>query len=364
VVVDAAGRIVLANAALEKLLGYATEEVAGREVELLVPERLRDAHRAWREAYTRDPRSRPMGGALDIVGRRRDGSEVALDVTLSPLSADPGTGAGPLTVAVVRDVTARRESERRRRELEDEVQRRRRIESLGVFAGGIAHDFNNLLAVVLANAELALGELPDDAPARESVEQIRSAALDASSLTRQILAYAGGGQYRFRELDLSALVRERLSPLRSTAEGARVELRAPPQLPLVRADPASLEQVLHNLVANALEATAEGAGKVLVETGVRSGDPRSASGGAGEAQVFLRVSDDGPGMDAETLERAFEPFFTTRFIGRGLGLPAVLGICRSQGGEVHLESAPGRGTRVNVLLPVSGYDKELERGSS
>lgn len=254
-------------------------------------------------------------------------------------------------LAISRDIT-----ERRQQALA--LQDRQKLESMGVMAGGIAHEFNNLLGIMLGNAELALTDLPREAPTRISIEAIASAGRRAAALTRQILAYVGQNRLNTTLLDLNALISDMRSLLQaSIVRSVSLSHRLDPDLPLIEGDMAQLRQVLLNLTINAAEAIGDGPGEVIIATGVRNVDRRflattflSPDLPEGE-YVTLEVIDNGSGMDADTLGRIFDPFFTTRFAGRGLGLPATLGIVRSHRGAIKVDSTPGKGTTVTILLP-------------
>jgi CheY-like chemotaxis protein len=237
------------------------------------------------------------------------------------------------------------------------MQEAQRLESLGLVTGGVAHDFNNVLTVILGNLRLALAELPHAHPLRPRLERALAAAEHGAGLTEQMLVYAGRAPQVQKPVNLSALVEEMLDLARAAlpAHVALCEALAPDVW--VQGDETQLRQVVLNLVANAGEAIGARAGRVEVCTRVAQVAARelaSAQAGAGLAPgcyALLEVADDGPGMDAATRERVFEPFFSTKLSGRGLGLAAVLGIVRGHGGAVALESAPGRGSRFRVLLP-------------
>lgn len=233
-----------------------------------------------------------------------------------------------------------------------------KLESLGVLAGGIAHDFNNLLVGVLGYSSLALAELPSTSSVRPHVEQIERAAKRAAELTGQMLTYSGKGRFVAGPLQLNDLVRDISGLLEmSISKKARLELNKDPGLPRIMADAAQIRQVLINLVLNASEALGTGAGLVCVRTGTepmdrnrlrefRHGDELPEG-----LYVVLEVGDTGSGMDPAVLSRIFDPFFSTKFTGRGLGLPVVEGILRSHGGAIKVDSAPGRGTRFTLLFP-------------
>jgi len=276
-------------------------------------------------------------------------------------------GGGVNRVAVyAKDITEQRRAEQERSRLEAQVMHAQKLESLGVLAGGIAHDFNNLLMGILGNAELALADLAGSAPARESLNEIQTAANRAADLCRQMLAYSGKGRFDIQSLDLSDLVAEMTQLLAvSVSKNAVVAYECDPDLPAVEGDAAQLRQIVLNLVTNAADALDNGTGTIRVRTGVTSCDRaylRTTYLGeelpAGD-YVFLEVTDDGCGMEEPTLQRIFEPFFTTKFPGRGLGLAAVLGIVRAHQGTLTVASEPGRGTTFRVLLPVSEHADEV-----
>jgi signal transduction histidine kinase/CheY-like chemotaxis protein len=257
-----------------------------------------------------------------------------------------------------RDVDAEIRAEQARRDLEEKMQQAQRLESLGVMAGGITHDFNNLLTPILGDASLALLDLPSDSPARIRIEKIQKAAHRAAALTNQMLAYSGQGPVLIEPIDLSQLVEEMRQLLEGAVSGRAVLVSdLADDLPAVEADATQLSQVVMNLITNASEAVEEGAGRIVLRTGIVEAEKvdRPSLYGIDELKpgtyVFVEVIDDGSGMDDKTKARIFDPFFTTKFTGRGLGLAAALGIVRSHDGAIEIDSAVGRGTRFRVLIP-------------
>jgi PAS domain S-box-containing protein len=262
-------------------------------------------------------------------------------------------GAPRRIIGTVQDMT---ESRR----LEDKLVATQKLESLGVLAGGIAHDFNNLLVGVLGNTGLAKLELPPSSPALVSIEGIETAALRASELTRQLLAYAGKGRFLVTRIDLRALVEEMGHLLQAViAKGVVLRYQFAHAVPPVEGDATQLRQVVMNLITNASDAIGERSGIVTLSTSLIHADRGYLAETLFDDElvpgdyVCLQVSDTGVGMDAATQARIFEPFFTTKFTGRGLGLAAVLGILRSHRGSLKVYSEPGRGTTFKVLLPVA-----------
>jgi len=253
-----------------------------------------------------------------------------------------------------------------------------KLESIGVLAGGIAHDFNNLLHVVLGNADIALSSLKAGSPAREPIEEVVRATLRAADLTRQLLAYSGKGTFVVRHLDLSTEVREMATLLRTgISKQATLAWELSPTLPAVSADPTQIRQIVMNLITNASDALGETGGTITLRTGVTRledlddqhfGVPLEGEGPADRNDgpfVYLEIGDTGNGMTPDTLSRIFDPFFSTKFTGRGLGLAAVMGIVRSHNGLIRVRTAPGEGTAFRVLFPaVAGAARKIGKATA
>ncbi len=351
------GRIVLVNGQAEKLFGFERDRLIGEKIETLVPKRFRTLHTGHRDAYFEKPRTRPMGLGVELFAVRRDGAEFPVEVSLSHLELDGET----IAVAAVRDISERAESEREKT-LQDQLQRARRLESVGQLAGGIAHDFNNILGVIMNYAEFVADELEPGSPAHGDVEEIRRAAERAAALTRQLLIFSRREVVKPEVLDLAELVAE-LENLLRRALGERVELDVllAEDLWAIEADPGQIEQVLVNLSVNARDAMPDG-GRLLIEAENTELDeeytymhPDTAPG----RYVRLKVSDTGVGMDSETVDRIFEPFFTTKDEGTGLGLASVYGIVTGAGGRIDVYSEVGIGTTIKVHLPATAMLPKL-----
>lgn len=276
----------------------------------------------------------------------------------SPLRLDAG---GPVTgvIGFSIDVTERERAENERSILQTQLLQAQKLESLGLLAGGIAHDFNNILTAILGGATTARLGLPPESSAHADLEIVINAARRAANLTRQMLAYSGKGHFEIRSVDLSRVVGEIANLLESTIpKKVQLTLKLPSGLPPIEADVAQLQQVVMNLVINGAEAIGDERGTVVVTTGTQDIDQVSAQQMFGAQlpvgpYVFIEVHDSGAGMDAETQNKIFDPFFSTKFTGRGLGLAAVLGIVRRHGGAIKLYSSPGRGSTFKVLFPAS-----------
>jgi PAS domain S-box-containing protein len=260
-------------------------------------------------------------------------------------------------IGTVRDITERKQEEEQRRQLEVQMQHAQKLESLGVLAGGLAHDFNNLLTGVLGNACLALQALPPGSALHDTIKDIETAALRAADLTKQMLAYAGKGRFVVQSVHLSQVVEEMAILLHSViSKKAALRFDFAAELPPIEADVTQARQIVMNLITNASEALGGNPGVVTLRTRLVDVDPASTatffpSDLAAGPYVSLEVADTGSGMDEATRARIFEPFFSTKFTGRGLGLSAVLGIVRGHRGAIKVCSEPGQGTTMQVLFP-------------
>jgi signal transduction histidine kinase len=247
--------------------------------------------------------------------------------------------------------------------VESELRRAHRLESAVELARGVAHDFRNMLGVVRGNAELLAEDLPDRRDWQRRVYRILESERHATELAEQLRLYAGGADPRLHPVDLSDLVRDVWDYLEAEGgSGLAASLVLDRSRLPVEADPTQIRRVAMNLFVNAREALGESGGTVRVETRHRWLDPATEPGVVSGREVpagpfaGLRVVDDGPGMDAATQERLFDPFFSTRGKRRGVGLATVLGIARAHGGVLQLRTAPGRGTEITLHLPMDPDD--------
>jgi signal transduction histidine kinase/CheY-like chemotaxis protein len=271
-------------------------------------------------------------------------------------------------IGTIQDITERREMEEEKRNLEQQVQQAQKLESLGVLAGGIAHDFNNLLMVILGHSELAQKEISPMSPARRSLAEITTATQRAADLCRQMLAYAGKATFALERVALRGLVEEMAHLLKTAiSKKAILNLNLVRGLPPIEADPSQIRQIVMNLIINASEAIGDRSGVITVSVGATRCDEEYLrkmelhDGLAPGLYVHLEVTDTGSGMDAETQSRIFEPFFSTKFTGRGLGLAAALGIVRAHKGALKVYSEPGKGTTFKILFPALGVAAEKAR---
>jgi PAS domain S-box-containing protein len=331
---DLSGIIQSWNRGAEQIFGYTAEEAIGRPISLAVP-----SDRLSEEAEILE-RIRQGGRVkhFETIRLHRSGREIPVSLTISPIRDAAGNVSGASHIA--RDVTDRKL-------LEDQIRQTQKIESLGVLAGGLAHDFNNLLTGIMGNASLAVEELGAQSPALPCLMEVLASGERAARLVRQMLAYAGKGLFVPQLLDLSKQIAKMEPQIRALVLPPMVlRLQLDSNLPVVEADASQIQQLVMNLAINAAEAIGEGTGSVTISTSERRSD--------GPCQVVLRVEDTGCGMDEETRQRIFDPFFSTKFTGRGLGLPAVLGIIRGHAGSISVTSVAGRGSCFTVVLPAAG----------
>jgi DNA-binding response OmpR family regulator/signal transduction histidine kinase len=252
-----------------------------------------------------------------------------------------------------------------RQRAESALYQAQRLESMGLLAGGIAHDFNNLLTGILSQTSLALLKLPADASATPHIHKTVQAAEQAADLVRQLLGYAGKGQFQLRPIDLGQLLHDSTGLLDSTIrKQAALQLDLAQETIVVEVDRGQIQQVILNLVLNATEAVSSRIGTIRITTRqYRTTESLPSVGNYALQPDFyacLEISDTGEGMKAETLPRIFDPFFTTKATGRGLGLSAILGIVRAHSGGIQVESEWGKGSRFRIFLPVSGKQAEYK----
>jgi PAS domain S-box-containing protein len=245
-----------------------------------------------------------------------------------------------------------------RRNLEQQLHQSHQLESIGRLAAGIAHDFNNLLTAILGHATFMQLHVPGSGLLRTGLDHIEKAASRAAELCKQMLAYAGKGEYSVEPVDVNALIKETVDLLQiSISKKIRLDLSLASQPLVVKADVTQIRQVLMNLVLNAAEAIGDESGAIKITTSESRPTAAEMAGAVlapntpGASYVQIEVNDSGGGMNRETIGKIFEPFFTTKFAGRGLGLSAVLGIIKAHNGVLKVNSQLGSGTHFQILIP-------------
>jgi two-component system cell cycle sensor histidine kinase/response regulator CckA len=342
---QAPGEIIALNPAMERMLGVASEAETIPLEEIIPSERRAQSERCVRELLE--------GERPDFRFESRSAAETQV-LRWSAWRVPGIVGQSDTCLAIVDDTT--------NSQLEQRLRQAERLEAVGRLAGGVAHDFNNLLTGVLLYCDLLLANVEAGHPVRKYAEEIRSAGVQASGLVRQLLVISRPKSSEPRLLSLNEIVEGmRNLMVHLIGENMRLHLQLDPDLGLVRMDPTQAQQILLNLVLNARDAMPAG-GTITVETSncqvqILPGSSLGVSAAALPCAIFA-VADNGSGMDAETRAHLFEAFFTTKAAskGSGLGLATVHDIVTSNGGLIHVDSAPQRGTRVTVLLPLVPAD--------
>lgn len=339
------GLIEVVNNKAEELFGYVRDELIGHSIEMLLPEALRGRHAGHRKDYFSRPRARPMGIGLDLSGKRKNGQEFPIEISLNYVEV----GGHPLAISFVTDI-----SERIR--LEQQLRQSQKMEAIGQLAGGVAHDFNNLLTVIQGYSAMALDGLKPDDNFREPLEEIERAAANAAALTRQLLTFSRRQVVRPRILNINTVIQQTEKLLRRViGEDIELTIAKGDAVDDISADPGLLEQIVMNLAINARDAM-PGGGKLIIETANLFLDKEYI--GAHLAvktgpHAMLAVADTGCGMSAEVLAHIFEPFYTTKpqGSGTGLGLATVFGIVQQLEGTIWVYSEPGKGTIFKIFFP-------------
>jgi PAS domain S-box-containing protein len=355
-ITDREGRIVMVSPAaatifrcepMERFLGLPV-------MDFIVPE---DRARAMSRAMLRQQGR--IVGPSEYLGLRPDGSTFPIEVNSDFIRDDAGTPTG--MVVIVRDITERKQAEAEREKLAAQNRQLQKAESLGRMAGAVAHHFNNQLHAVMMSLELALGGLPPDSPALANVTLARQSARKAAELSAQMLTYLGQTTATPFDLDLADLCRRSLPLLHAVLpHRVRLTIDLPTAGPVIHADANQIQHVLTNLITNAWEAcdTTGGTVRLAVTTVSRTEIPtarRFPVGSRLDAATYacLAITDTGSGIPEADIEKIFDPFFSRKFPGRGMGLAVALGVTRAHGGAIAVESAPGRGSTFRVFLPTA-----------
>jgi PAS domain S-box-containing protein len=350
VVMDRDGRVVQCNPFMERFLGVVGLDVQGRRLAEFFPDLGADS---FEQAL-----GRVLAGEVVLspdmpVNRSSTGKSVWAIATLAPYRNSDGRVIG--AIAVVSDITSRKEMETALRSSEEQLRQTQKLDAVGRLAGGVAHDMNNALNAIIAFADLALQGAGDNELLRSDIGEIRTAADRAAGITRRLLAFSRRQVLQPQVVELNAIVSSVETMLRRLiGEQIAFSSRLAPDVGKVKTDPSQIEQVIINLALNARDAMPEG-GSLTIETGIArlaAAETGAFDTIAAGEYALLRVSDSGCGMSAEVLAHAFEPFFTTKDTSRGsgLGLPVVYGIVKQSGGKIRVRSEPDKGTCVEIYL--------------
>ena len=339
------------NAASERLYGYSQQEAIGRNlVDLIIPADMKDAVAKEISEMAETGRPIPSG---ELLLMHKDGSRVPV-ISHHTIVTVPGRAQELFCLDV--DISARKQAEADKEKLKTQLNQAQKMESVGRLAGGVAHDFNNMLSVILGHTEMALEKLDPATPLFANLQAVQQAAERSAALTRQLLAFARKQTISPKVIDLNETIEGMLKMLRRLI-GENIDLAWLPgkNLAPVKMDPSQIDQILANLCVNSRDAIAD-VGKITIETAAVAFDEAYCAEHAGFVPgeyILLAVSDDGCGIDRETLDHIFEPFFTTKEQdkGTGLGLASVYGAVKQNNGFINVYSEPGQGTTVRIYLP-------------
>ena len=360
---DATGCTTFISSNVEQVYGYGPGEIRDGGEALwfgrIHPED-RDLVRAAFEALF--ARNTPYEVQYRI--QRKDGRWIWLHDRANAVRQEEGqlVACGAFT-----DITDQKRGDAERQELQARLHQIQRLESLGVLASGLAHDFNNLLLAIYGNIDLALCDLEPTSEVRRHLHEAEAAVERAGDLVAQMLAYAGKGSRRIEVIDLNALVREMAGLLKTPiSEKTTVRYELAEGVLVTRADPTQIRQIVMNLITNAAQAIGDEGGEIGLKTALVHcdrallGEIRPDVELLEGAYVRVQVCDTGPGMDAQTQERIFDPFYTTKVAGTGLGLSAVHGIVRSHAGAIRVQSEVGRGCTFTLWFPAAPRETAAE----
>jgi PAS domain S-box-containing protein len=347
------GLITEFNPAAESMFGYTRDEVMGKSLaDIIVPERLRAAHTAGLKHAASASASQVIGKRIEMPALRRDGTEFPVELAITRVAVE----GNPVYTGYIRDLTDRKTAEEKLRQSEEQLRQVHKMEAIGTLAGGVAHDFNNILTAILGYTALLKKGVGEDAGLARAADVIEKAAQRGAGLTRQLLGFARKGKNQTVAVDLDATIGEVLELLNRTIDKSITIMHvASPVRSFVTGDPGQIEQVILNLAVNARDAMPKGGELTFrIEPKLLDAEAcRRYPGTSPGAYVMLSITDTGCGIPEEAMGRIFEPFFTTKEQGQGtgMGLAMVYGIVQNHGGGVHVESALGRGTTFEIVLP-------------
>ncbi len=356
------GRIIKVNLALAEMLGVSRRTLTNKHFSTFITADdqniyLKLCQEVIKTGYRQTSRLRLL---------RKAAEPLWVEIDLDPI--EPAEEKSIQLQIIVTDISERRRYEQEKISLTRQMQHAQKLESLGVIAGGIAHEFNNLLMTILGNADLALGLNLEDSPTRDNLAEIELAAKQAEALTRQMLAYSGRGEFVVKPIDASELINE-IEHLLHVAIPRKITLKYKfaSNIPTFNGDVTQIRQIIMSLITNAAEAIGDNIGVITLSAGLMDCDRSyldqatkrihtSSDEPLPEGQyAFIEVADTGCGMDEKVIQNLFDPFFSTKFVGRGLGLAAVLGIVRVHKGIISVRSKVGKGAKFKVLFPANEH---------
>ena len=335
---DRTGTIIGWNPSAEVLFGHTEAEAMGQPLAIIIPEQYRERHLAGMQRVESGGPHHVMGRTVELAGLRKDQSEFPLELSLAQWE----TGAGIHVTAIIRDVTERKQSEKERQKLQAQLQQSQKLESLGTLAGGVAHDMNNVLGAILGLASAHIGSQPYGSPLHQALDTICKATERGGKMVKSLLGFARQSPAENNRLDMNAILKEQIGFLeRTTLAKVRLQMDLEAELRPIQGDASALTHAFMNLCVNAVDAMPE-SGTLTLHTRNVDND-----------WIEIEVEDDGMGMSKEVLEKAIDPFFTTKGVGKGtgLGLSMVFSTVKAHRGQMAIESEPNNGTRVRLRFP-------------
>jgi two-component system, cell cycle sensor histidine kinase and response regulator CckA len=361
-VLDPEGFIIDCSASTAKMLGYPRSELVGKHISEVFDE---SSSAIYKEKYPELLQGKSQRVEIKLL--HKNGHAINILRAATPVIDSDGRVSCILALNV--DISQRIKAENERLDLERQVQHAQKLESLGVLAGGIAHDFNNLLMAILGNTDIAIHDISPLSPARESLLEIEKATKRAAELAKQMLAYSGKGSFIIESIDAGELVSEMMHLLEvSISKRISLKYNFADNLPSFNGDVTQIRQIIMNMITNASEAIGENTGTIALSTGamicdqnylndvdnsfIIAEDDKLSEG----LYVYFEVTDSGCGMDSNTFKKIFDPFFSTKFTGRGLGMSAVLGIIRGHKGFIRILTEVDKGSTFKVFLPANEFE--------
>lgn len=350
--VDLDGNFTFCNDAFCRIANYSKDDLLGKNYqELTAPETIKEVYSVFKNVYQTQESVKEF--EWDLI--RKDGIKPDLELSISLIKDPEGHRKG--FRGVIRDITERKNIEAHLRESS-------KMEAIGTLAGGIAHEFNNALTGIVGNTQLLEMEFPENGCIRQYCELLKVSSNRMADLTSQLLSYARGGKYQAETMSLCDFVENTLPIVKSGIDPSiRVETELPRDKFIIMADPTQIQMVLSAVISNSSEAI-EGEGRIRISISNEEIDAeyaKSHSELSPGRYVCLTVKDDGKGMDEETISKIFDPFYTTKFMGRGLGMAAVYGIIRNHDGGISVDSHLGKGTVVCIYLPAIEVEEEVSQ---
>lgn len=363
IIINQGGKVIDFNPSAEKIFGYCNDEIQGRDIaDLIIPPAYRERHKEGLKRYRETGSSQIVGQHVELTALNAKGREFPIELTITPVEYQGGT----IFTAFVRDITDRTQ-------LQQQLKQAQKMEAIGQLTGGIAHDFNNMLTSIMGYAELARDGLPwqDVRKLRNYLGHILMAGARARDLVSQMLAFSRGGEGELSPMPLAPLIKDSLKMLGSSLPSSiEIDLRLEDERLQASTNPVQLHQLLMSLCINARDAM-EGKGRIIV--GLRRlndivNECSSCHEFISGDFIELSIRDSGSGMTNQQLEHIFEPFYTTKEVGKGtgMGLPMVHGIMHGHGGHIVVDTGPTKGSTFRLLFPIvqvqrNGADSSINK---